>query len=175
MPWGEYTPYLTAWALKIIGLNWDGYRHPYIPGSGDGIFKTPLGVIALRTCSELLSPQLNREATREGADIVIFSSSTAILHGSPILQAQVLAMAQLRAATLGKPVIYSANGGESFALNHRGDILWKNDAPGQGFAIVTIPKPDVLRNRPHLLSTHQSVKRIVNKKLLYLLKVCKAV
>jgi apolipoprotein N-acyltransferase len=140
MPWGEYTPYLTSWAVRLFGINWDGYRHPFVPGKGSGTVATPIGRVALRMCSELLSPQLNREAARENVDIIIFSSSTAILHGSPQLQDQTLAIAQLRAAVLGKPLIYAANSGRSFALNSRGDILWQNEPEGEGFTVVEIPK-----------------------------------
>jgi apolipoprotein N-acyltransferase len=86
---------------------------------------------------------LNREASRAKADLIIFSSSIAILHGSPMVHAQLLAMAQLRAATLGKPIAFAANGGYSFIVNHRGDILWQNNTTEEQYAIISIsvPKP----------------------------------
>ena len=138
MPWGEYTPTLTTWASGLVGFDWRNYRFEFHPGTGAGAFETVHGHIGILTCSELLSPQLAREIVRAGAEIIIFSSSDAILRGSARLQGQNLAMARIRAAALRKSMVYVSNGGRSFALDARGEILWQSSGIGEEVAVVEV-------------------------------------
>ncbi len=138
MPWGEYTPYLTEWASRLFGFRWKDTVYQLAPGQGDGVYATGVGKVSVMTCSEILSPMLARRSGRAGANILIFSSSEAILRGSRKLQAQNLAMGQMIAAMLRTPIIYAANGGRSFALDRRGDIVWQSESIGEEVAIVEI-------------------------------------
>ena len=138
MPWGEYTPYVTDFVSRLLGLDWRDRVYRYRPGSTTGVFSTRRARIAVLLCSELHSPSLAREAGRLGAEILMFSSSEAILRGAKQLQRQNLAMAQIRAAMLRKPLIYAANSGLSFALDMYGDVLWRSEGPREGVAVVSV-------------------------------------
>ena len=140
MPWGEYTPFLTDWVSRVFGFYWSAYRFSRIPGETANIFTTPIGTIGLLTCSELVSPKLVRETAKNGADIIIFSSSNAILHGSSQLQHQSLSMAKIHAAALGVPIVYAANSGESFIVDQRGDVLWRGTSSAITPIIANIPR-----------------------------------
>jgi len=138
MPWGEYVPYLTAWASRLFGFNWKDVVYELRPGRENGVYETGIGKVSVMTCSEILSPMLARRSGRAGGNILIFSSSEAILRGSRKLQAQNLAMGQLTAAMLRTPIIYAANGGRSFVLDRRGDILWQSSGIGEEVAVVEV-------------------------------------
>ncbi len=141
MPWGEYTPLLTDWVSRRFNYYWDAERYPLLPGKKPGVFKTPLGTIGLLTCSEILSPQLSRKTVRAGAEIIIFSSSTATFRNSERLASQNLAMGKIRAASLQTPIVYAANGGFSFALDKKGDTLLGHNTPGNTAEVISIPRP----------------------------------
>lgn len=126
MPWGEYVPSVTAWVSRIRGFSWNDVMIPFTPGNKPGVFETKLGNIGILTCSEILSPPLANKTVRAGADMLIFSSSDAVLHRSEQIQEQNLAMAQIRAATVRKPLMYSANESRSFALDALGNIIWQS-------------------------------------------------
>ncbi|MDP3734818.1 MAG: nitrilase-related carbon-nitrogen hydrolase [bacterium] len=138
MPWGEYTPYVLEWVTRVFDLQWRDLLFRYRPGSKIDVFETRLGAIAVLICSELVSPKMGREVARRGADISIIASSEAILHSSERLQAQNLAIARIRAASFRKPLVYVSNGGRSFALDERGEILWQSASIGEVVAVVEV-------------------------------------
>jgi apolipoprotein N-acyltransferase len=148
MPWGEYTPYFTDTVSKMFGFNWRDYSFAFKPGKTSGIFETGYGRFGLLTCSEVLSSRFFRELAEGKVELVILTSSDAILHGSDQVKAQNLAMAQIRAAALRKPLVYASNGGRSFALDARGDIIWLSDQSGTLYEIVEV-MPNTVRTYWH--------------------------
>lgn len=146
MPWGEYLPYSFIWGARAAGAsNWLETQLPLkslTPGEGPSVFETELGRVGLRTCSEILSPNLIRGTVRDGAEIIILSSSDGILRGSERLAAQNLAMGQIHAALAKTPLVYSSNSGRSFVLDHKGRILWKSDTIGEDAAVVRVFMPE---------------------------------
>jgi apolipoprotein N-acyltransferase len=139
MPFGEYTPHLFRWISRTAGVDWDTIRNSYTPGETPGVFSTPIGTLNILTCSELLSQQFAREIKRKKVDMIILSSSTAILHGSPQLHAQLLAIATLHAAALNIPILYASNGGHSFAIGRNGETLWRPHLNGTTVGFIDVP------------------------------------
>lgn len=138
MPWGEYIPWVSSFVARLRGFSWGDAIATLKPGKNPGIFATGFGTVGILTCSEVLSPRLVRKTAHYGADIIIFSSSDAVFHRSELLQRHILSMAMLHAAVTGVPVVYSGNEAHSFALDARGNILWKSGAFENAVKMVTV-------------------------------------
>ncbi len=126
MPLGEYLPAAIEYPILVLFPHWMadfGYRW-YLPGSQSGIFQVEFGKIGALACSEIISPELIREEANLGAQIIAYSVSDSIFRGSEELQAQNLAMAQIRAAETRRSIVYASNGERSFIIGPSGDILW---------------------------------------------------
>jgi len=146
MPWGEYLPSVFLWGVRLLGASSWLVRQQeaisYVPGNSDGVFATPVGKIGILTCSELLSPSLVRQTALGGASMLIFPASDGILRGSPLLRTQNLAMAQIRAAEVAKPIIYASNSGQSFVVDADGRVVWISTDDANGVFSVRVAAND---------------------------------
>ncbi len=139
IPFGEYLPTAFRWTLEALGQTSWLERHAniwYQSGEGSGVFAAPFGTIGVLGCAEIMSPALTRQSVAEGAEILVFTSSTSTLRGSKRLRAQNLAIAQIRAASARRFIAYAANGGHSFFVGPDGTVLWENPLVAPGVKIV---------------------------------------
>jgi len=125
VPNGDYLPYFVKFILKIYSFNIKGENKFYQKGEKNEIGQTPRGIIGGGICSNILSPNLNRDQTKKGAQFLVTVSSDAPFHGAKSLLAQNLAMSKLRAAENKRYVVQATNMGYSFLLNPNGEIVFK--------------------------------------------------
>ncbi len=142
MPWGEYMPDFFILVAKLFGadswLNAELSSLSYIPGGKTQVFETPIGVLGILTCSEILSPKLWREIAAQNPSLVIFSASDGILRGSYLLSRQIISMAQIRAAEARIPIVYATNGGRSFVIDENGGIIFVAEEAVNGNYVIDI-------------------------------------
>ena len=122
-PIGEYTPTTVAWGMRLFGMSAEvqamqGNRD-YLPGD------TPQGVeyhgatlIAL-LCSEMVSPTLYYDATRNSVDPILLNlSSQSIFHDSGNPYAELREMALVHSVWSDAPYFQSTNGGAAVRIGN---------------------------------------------------------
>jgi apolipoprotein N-acyltransferase len=129
VPFGEFTPYGFGSTLTslLAGFRID-YSTPYDAGLDSPLLqagKTRLGGLV---CFELIdtAPIIGGYAMQykhQGADLLINTSNLGWFHENPLLEAQFLSIAQIRAAETRLPLAISSNTGISAILSAQGDIL----------------------------------------------------
>lgn len=144
MPFGEYQPYILKAATKILGQEsvYDalaGEKNTVGVQSGTKTIETPIGNIAIVACSEILTPAIYRKIRKESPDIIIQQQRLAHFRDTPKIFDQILALSQIRAATLRKFIVGSVDGpGFSYAISPYGELIAKSNA-GDGYLFVKIP------------------------------------
>ena len=140
VPFGDYAPLRSVLPFvdAIAGpVDFSAGHGPQsLPISRDG--QSPVKALTL-ICYEVIFPQAVRKtALNEGADIMIVITNDAWF-GNTIGPRQHLAMAQMRAAELGMPLIRSANTGISAIIDAKGKILTSLDYGQAGYLDMTLP------------------------------------
>ena len=130
IPGGDYLPYSVEILLKIYSFNMKHEQRLYKRGEKVEAVQTPKGNIGGTICSSILSPGINRQMTKTGAELLVVVSSDAPFHGSKTLLAQNLAMSKLRAIENRRYFAQATNMGYSFLLNSKGEIVVKNSEFG---------------------------------------------
>jgi len=130
VPGGEYLPYSVKILLKIYSFNMKHEQGLYKKGEKIEAVQTPKGNIGGTICSSILSPDINRQMTKTGAELLVVVSSDAPFHGSKSLLAQNLAMSKLRAVENRRYFAQATNMGYSFLLNSKGEIVVKSSELG---------------------------------------------
>ena len=130
VPNGEFLPYLSKALLSIYSFDMMKERRFYEQGEKIKIGKTPKGNIGGTICSSILSPSLQRQMTKKGAEFLVVVSSDAPFHGSKTLLAQNLAMSKLRAVENRRYFAQTTNMGYSFLLNPKGETIIKGSKLG---------------------------------------------
>jgi apolipoprotein N-acyltransferase len=125
VPNGDYLPYFVKFLLKIYSFNIKSENKFYSKGEKNEVGQTPRGVIGGGICSNILSPNLNRDQTKKGAQLLVTVSSDAPFHGAKSLLAQNLAMSKLRATENRRYIVQATNMGYSFLLNPNGETVFK--------------------------------------------------
>ena len=128
VPNGDYLPYFTKAILSIYSFD-IGTKHEqrlYQKGEKINIVQTSKGNIGGTICSSIVSPEINRKMTKNGAEFLVVVSSDSPFHGSKTLLAQNLAMSKLRAIENRRYFAQATNMGYSFLLNSKGEIVVKN-------------------------------------------------
>ena len=138
-PGGEFMPYsikLFAWLFALKDVSFFIESRDLTHGAKDvstvnfnNRFKS-----ATIVCSELFSPSLLR-LTAQDSDIITVLTSNSIFRGSETLIGQNLAIAKFRAAENQRPLLLSANGGLSYAINSLGNVT--NIARNQDQKLLT--------------------------------------
>ena len=126
VPNGEFLPYLSKALLSIYSFDMMKERRFY--ERGEKI--EPVNNIGATICSSILSPSLQRQMTKKGAEFLVVVSSDAPFHGSKTLLAQNLAMSKLRAVENRRYFAQATNMGYSFLLNPKGKIVVKSSELG---------------------------------------------
>ncbi len=130
MPGGEYLPYLVKLTAVLFGQkdfigNFDSSRQ-YFSGPALKIASWQNINLGGELCSAVMAPSIYQQATARGATVLFNLASHSIFKGSPVLEAQTLAMAQIRAAENNRYFIQTTNFGSSFILDNRGSIVQKS-------------------------------------------------
>jgi apolipoprotein N-acyltransferase len=139
VPFGEYIPFRQqlGWLTKIS----KAASSNMIPGTGAHtltVTTTPNGkplTIGVLICFESAFPDMSRVETDQGAQLIVYQSSTPTFQGTwgPDQHAS---LAALRAAETGRPVVQAALTGDSVAYDARGrELAWLGQ---QGHGVVTV-------------------------------------
>ncbi len=126
IPNGDYLPYLTKALLSIYSFNIKYGEKLY--NKGDKV--KPVQNIGATICSSIISPNIQRKITKNGAEFLVVVSSDAPFHGSKALLAQNLAMSKLRAVENRRYFAQATNMGYSFLLDPKGKIVVKSNELG---------------------------------------------
>ncbi|PJE59712.1 MAG: hypothetical protein COU85_02210 [Candidatus Portnoybacteria bacterium CG10_big_fil_rev_8_21_14_0_10_44_7] len=133
IPGGEYLPYTIKFLAILLGrgdyIEKFNAARQYISGQKLRTADWQKIKIGGELCSSMMAPGIYAQARRQGVDILFNLASHAIFKGSPILEAQNLAMAQMRAAENNRPMVQATNYGLSFVLDGWGNVLKKTDSP----------------------------------------------
>jgi apolipoprotein N-acyltransferase len=133
VPFGEYIPFRgeLGWLTKIS----KAASQNMIPGTGARVLhvtmpKGPPLTIGVLICFESAFPDMSRVDTDHGAQLVVYQTSDSTWQASwEWAQAQHAALAALRSAETGRPVVQAALTGDSVAFDARGRLLaWKGSS-----------------------------------------------
>jgi apolipoprotein N-acyltransferase len=143
VPFGEYIPFRQqlGWLTKIskaAGSN-------MTPGTGAHLLHAtdregrplPIGVLI---CFESAFPDMSRVEADQGAQLIVYQSSTPTFQGTwgPDQHAS---LGALRAAETGRPVVQAALTGDTVAFDARGRQLAWLDQSGHGVVTVRLALP----------------------------------
>jgi apolipoprotein N-acyltransferase len=136
VPFGEFTPYrLGPFIRQALGKFDIDYTTPYNAGLNSNLLHAgPVHVGGL-ICFELIdsAPWWDKAGSyaqkyrKAGADLLVNSSNLGWFHQNPLLEAQFLAIGQVRAAEAGLPLVISSNTGISAIISGQGKILRQTD------------------------------------------------
>jgi len=131
MPFGEFLPRAILFPAKIFGMdewvdNFNGARK-YFRGNNPTIAEFNGVKLGTLFCSEIISTDLYREITRDGAGLLINISSQSIFNKSSIFFKQILNIAQVRSVENRRFFVQSSNYAPSFILNDRGQVVKISD------------------------------------------------
>jgi apolipoprotein N-acyltransferase len=139
VPFGEYIPFREqlGWLTKLS----KAASSNMIPGTGAHtltVTTTPNGkplTIGVLICFESAFPDMSRAETEQGAQVIVYQSSTSTFQGTwgPDQQGS---LAALRAAEIGRPVVQAALTGDTVAFDARGrELAWLGQ---QNHGVVTL-------------------------------------
>ena len=139
VPFGEYIPFRNqlSWLTDIS----KAAPSNMIPGTGAHtltVTTTPNGkplTIGVLICFESAFPDMSRVETDQGAQVIVYQSSTSTFQGTwgPDQHASLSA---LRAAETGRPVVQAALTGDTVAFDARGrELAWLGQDAG---GVVTV-------------------------------------
>jgi len=125
-PYGEYLPQLFSDFFSLFGgeaviKSFEKFR-PYEKGDGKLAVSAGLLKAGVLLCSEIVSPEMYRSLSNSGTEVFVNQASHGLFHSSKILFAQIQAVAQVRAAENGRPLIYASNLAPSFTLDSNGTV-----------------------------------------------------
>jgi apolipoprotein N-acyltransferase len=144
VPFGEYIPFRQqlGWLTRVS----KAASSNMIPGTGAQTLTVtgravgaPLDVGVL-VCFESAFPDMSRVETDQGAQLIVYQSSTSTFQGTwgPDQHAS---LAALRAAETGRPVVQAALTGDSAAFDARGRQLAWLGQDSKGVVTVTLGLP----------------------------------
>jgi apolipoprotein N-acyltransferase len=145
VPFGEYIPFKgqLGWLTKIS----KAAPSNMIPGTGAHTLTVtnPAGAVGpldvgVLICFESAFPDMSRVETNQGAQLIVYQSSTPTFQGTwgPDQHAS---LAAIRAAETGRPAVQAALTGDTVAFDARGrQIAWLGQ-DGQGVITVTLKLP----------------------------------
>jgi apolipoprotein N-acyltransferase len=145
VPFGEYIPFRQqlGWLTRIS----KAASSNMISGTGAQTLTvtspsgaTPPLVVGVLICFESAFPDMSRVETSQGAQLIVYQSSTSTFQGTwgPDQQAS---LAALRAAETGRPVVQAALTGDSVAFDARGRQLAWLGQDSSGVVPVTLGLP----------------------------------
>ena len=145
VPFGEYIPFRQelGWLTKIS----KAAAQNMVPGTGAHVLQVTMPdgrplTIGVLICFESAFPDMSRVDTDHGAQLIVYQTSDSTWQASwEWAQQQHAALAALRAAETGRPVVQAALTGDSVAFDARGRLLaWKGSS-FRGVALVRLGLP----------------------------------
>jgi apolipoprotein N-acyltransferase len=147
VPFGEYIPFRQqiGWLASVS----NAASSNMVPGTGAHTLTVtspakdskPLAIGVL-TCFESAFPDMSRVEADQGAQVIVYQSSTSTFQGTwgPDQQAS---LAAIRAAETGRPVVQAALTGDTVAFDDRGRQLAWLGQDSRGAVTVTLSLPGV--------------------------------
>ncbi|MFJ1754156.1 apolipoprotein N-acyltransferase [Kitasatospora sp. NPDC088134] len=141
VPFGEYIPLrpLLGWIAGVSAAAGEnrvpGSAVHLLPVVGRDGRPLPVGTLI---CFESAFPDMSRVAARQGAELIVYQSSTSTFQ-STWAPAQHASLGALRAAETGRPVVQAALTGESVAYDPQGRRLARMTTGGSGALTVELP------------------------------------
>jgi apolipoprotein N-acyltransferase len=138
-PIGEFLPYLVRAGIYPFrkSLPLIATMQELAPGQGSTPLTVGNTVVTALTCSDLASPALARQASQ----FIVGMESLGVFEGNQLIEAQMLALARMRAREQGKYVVLASNYGHSFIIDGHGGI--QERTAEKGYQILTgdvVPK-----------------------------------
>lgn len=134
VPGGDYLPYWIKAVLKLYSFNMKINERIYQKGEtikpAFVLLRGTSAGVGGTICSSILSPDINRKLTKNGAEFLVSVSSDAPFHGANSLLSQNLAMSKLRTVENRRYFAQATNMGYSFLLNPQGKIILKSSDLG---------------------------------------------
>jgi len=138
VPHGEYMPYLTAFGARIFGRGEWVKDFEKTRGYAGGEKTAPAefrgAKIGALFCSEIVSPFLYGDLTRDGAEILVNIASHSVFHGSRLLYSQTLKMARVRAVENNRYFVEATNFNPSFVIDNAGRLV--KESRGGGGSVI---------------------------------------
>jgi len=131
VPLGEWVPLADLWRWN--GLSAVGGLHP---GPPDRLLSRPAGSIGVAICYEIADGVALARASRDGAGWLLASAN--LDPYPPLLQAQFLALARLRAIETGRWLVSAANTGPSVLVDAAGRLRDRLPAGRKDSAVFTL-------------------------------------
>lgn len=132
MPYVERVP---SWIAPLLASPWRG---AYAEGAGPGVFDVKGWRVAPLVCLEAVYPGEAARRVAEGADLLVnVSNDSWFDHGSG--PEQHFALAALRAAETGRPLVRVATTGVSALVGADGLVSWRLPAGGGAVALLDVP------------------------------------
>lgn len=145
VPFGEFTPYAIGPALtNLLSQFQVEYSAPYISGADGKPLRAGAVQLGGLVCFELIDPFYARTYREAGADLLINVSNLGWFHQNPLIEAQFLAIGQIRAAETGTPLAIASNTGISAILSSSGEILTKTSPSGWLKKEASSPKSQII-------------------------------
>ncbi|MEM8851860.1 MAG: apolipoprotein N-acyltransferase [Pseudomonadota bacterium] len=137
VPFGEYLPFPALFETFGIGPMAAQLAGIYAPGAGPRLIDLPgIGPVLPMICYEAIFPQDIRRVDRPRAILHLTNDAWFGTRAGP---QQHLALARLRAAESGLPLLRAANTGVSAAIDARGDVLAALALGDQGHVDAALP------------------------------------
>lgn len=128
IPIGEAMPYTLTALLKVIGQGRDLKIREITKGTIPANAYSLNGItIGSQACSGAISPELYRELTNDGAQLLTNSASLSILSGSFSYHSQAQQMARFMAVANARPFVQATDGSYSFMIDNNGNWLKKSN------------------------------------------------
>jgi len=131
VPFGEWVPLADLWSWS--GLSAVGGLQP---GQPNRLLSRPAGSIGVAICYEIADGTALARASREGAGWLLASAN--LDPYPPLLQAQFLALARLRAIETGRWLVSAANTGPSVLVDAAGRLRDRLPAGRNGSAVFSL-------------------------------------
>jgi apolipoprotein N-acyltransferase len=124
VPFGEYTPYQLGAALSSILQTFQvDYSAPYSMGQSTQPLVAGKYQLGGLVCFELIDGWFSQAYRKQNVELLINLSNLGWFHQNPLIEAQFLAIGQLRAAESKTPLAIASNTGISAILSSTGAIL----------------------------------------------------
>jgi len=131
VPFGEWVPFADLWSWS--GLSAVGGLQP---GQPNRLLSRPAGPIGVAICYEIADGTALARASREGAGWLLASAN--LDPYPPLLQAQFLALARLRAIETGRWLVSAANTGPTVLVDAAGRLRERLPAGRNGSAVFSL-------------------------------------
>lgn len=136
VPFGEYVPWFIPFVQRLVTAAGD-----FASGNEVAPLKLPHVSAGILICFEAIFPELSREQTKKGAEILVNLTNDAWF-GPTSAPHQHLSMAIFRSVENRRPMVRAANTGISAMISSRGDFINKGDQFVEEVIMEELRRPD---------------------------------